>query len=80
MLLSSIFLIPYMFSSLMPNDNRSTDFEDRLAEEAVTDDAKIIHQLRAEVAALRQNLKSVAVLFAQQRIKGLKRRIYGGGH
>jgi hypothetical protein len=69
-----------MFSSLMPNDNRSTDFEDRLAEEAVTDDAKIIHQLRAEVAALRQNLKSVAVLFAQQRIKGLKRRIYGGGH
>jgi hypothetical protein len=64
----------------MPNDNRSTDFEDRLAEEAVTDDAKIIHQLRAEVAALRQNLKSVAVLFAQQRIKGLKRRIYGGGH
>jgi hypothetical protein len=64
----------------MPNDNGSTDFEDRLAEEAVTDDAKIIHQLRAEVAALRQNLKSVAVLFAQQRIKGLKRRIYGGGH
>ena len=69
-----------MFSSLMPNDNRSTDFEDRLAEEAVTDDAKIIRQLRAEVVALRQNLKSVAVLFAQQRIKGLKRRIYGGGH
>ena len=64
----------------MPNNNRSTDFEDRLAEEAVTDDAKIINQLRAEVAALRQNLKSVAVLFAQQRIKGLKRRIYGAGH
>jgi hypothetical protein len=64
----------------MPNNNRSTDFEDRLAEEAVTDDAKIIRQLRAEVVALRQNLKSVAVLFAQQRIKGLKRRIYGGGH
>jgi hypothetical protein len=64
----------------MPNDNRSTDFEDRLAEEAVTDDAKIINQLRTEVAALRQNLKSVTVLFAQQRIKGLKRRIYGGGH
>jgi hypothetical protein len=64
-------------------DTQSLNFEHRVrnAEEAVID-AKMIYKLRVEVAGLRQNLKSLAVLFARQRIKGkgLKRRIYGGGH
>jgi hypothetical protein len=65
----------------MPDDTQSLVFEHRRrnAEEAVTD-AKMIDKLVIEVADLRQNLKSVAALFAQQRNKGLKRRIFGGGH
>jgi hypothetical protein len=45
----------------MPDDNESIDFEHRLGnvEEAVTDDAKMINELRGEIAGLRENLRDV---------------------